>query len=82
MASILKKEFDFYRANQAEMVSKYDGKVIAIKDGEVLGVFESDLSAVSEVQKTHPLGTFLVQRVSAGEEAYTMTINSPGVVAS
>ncbi len=82
MPGALKKEFDFYRANQDELVAKYDGKVIAIKDGEVLGVFESDLAAVTEVQKTHPLGTFLVQRVSPGEEAYTMIINSPGVVAS
>ena len=82
MPGALKREFDFYRANQDELVAKYDGKVIAIKDGVVLGVFESDLAAVTEVQKTHALGTFLVQRVSPGEEAYTMTINSPGVVAS
>ncbi len=82
MASVLKKEFDFYRTNQDEMVAKYDGKVIAIKNGVVLGVFESDLAAVTEVQKSHPLGTFLVQGVSVGNEAYTVTIVSPGVVAS
>ena len=81
MSSVLKKEFDFYRTNQDEMVAKYDGKVIALKYGEVLGVFESDLAAVTEVQKSHSLGTFLVQRVSAGDEAYTVTIISPGVVA-
>ena len=82
MASVLKKEFDFYRTNQDEMVAKYDGKVIAIKNGVVLGVFESDLAAVTEVQKCHPLGTFLVQGVSVGNEAYTVTIVSPGVVAA
>ena len=78
-ASVLKKESDFYRAHQDEMVAKYNGKVIAIKDGLVLGAFESDLAAVTEVQKTHPLGTFLVRRVSPGNEAYTITIYSPGV---
>ena len=77
MTSVLKKEFDFYRANQDEMVAKYDGKVIAIKDGEVLGVFEDYLAAVTKVRKSHALGTFLVQRVSEGDEAYTMTIVSP-----
>ena len=81
MSTPLQLEFDFYLANQAEMVAKYDGKVIAIKDSEVLGVFESDLEAVTEVQKSHPLGTFLVQRVSAGTEAYTVTIASPWTVA-
>ena len=63
-------------ANQDEMVAKYDGKVIAIKDGEVLGVFEDYLAAVTEVRKSHELGTFLVQRVSEGDEAYTMTTMS------
>ena len=82
MTSALKKEFDFYRAHQAEMVAKYDGKVVVIKDGEVLGVFENDLAAVTEAKKSHELGTFLVQRVSEGDEAYTATIVSPSVVAS
>lgn len=82
MTGVLKKEFDFYRANQDEMVAKYDGKVIAIKDGEVLGVFEDYLAAVTKVRKSHELGTFLVQRVSEGDEAYTMTIVSPRVVIS
>ena len=82
MTSVLKKEFDYYRAHQDEMVAKYDGKVIAIKDGEVVGVFENDLSAVTETRKTHELGTFLVQRVSEGDEAYTVTIISPNVVIS
>lgn len=82
MTSVLKKELDFYRANQDEMVAKYDGKVIAIKDGVVLGVFETDLAAVTEVRKSYELGTFLVQRVSEGDEAYTVTISSPDVVIS
>lgn len=79
MPSVLKKEFDFYLANQDELVAKYDGKVIAIKDGVVLGAFDTDLAAVTEVTKSHALGTFLVQKVSAGKEAYTVTIVSPSV---
>ncbi len=82
MTSVLKKEFDFYRAHQDEMVAKYDGKVIAIKDGEVLGAFESHLAAVTEVRKSHEMGTFLVQRVSEGDKDYTVKITSPRVVIS
>ena len=82
MASALKKEFDFYRAHQDEMVAKYDGKVIAIKDGKVLGAFEDHFAAVLEVRKTHEMGTFFVQRVSEGDKDYTVTITSPGVVIS
>ncbi len=73
---------EFFRANQDELVAKYNGKVLAIKDGAVLGVFESDLEAITETQKSHLLGTFLVRRVRAGDEAYSMTITSPRVWAS
>ena len=76
MVSEIQKEVDFFRANQDDLVEKYDGKVIAIKDGEVLGVFDSDIEAVTEVQKDYPLGTFLIRRVSAGDEAYTIKINT------
>ena len=76
MVSAIQKEVDFFRANQDDLVEKYDGKVIVIKDGEVLGVFDTDIEAVIEVQKAHPLGTFLVRRVSSGNEAYTIKINT------
>jgi hypothetical protein len=76
MSNELKKEFEFYLANQEEMVKKYDGKVIVLKDGEVLGAYDSELAAVIETQKSHSLGTFLVQRVSEGDEAYTQTFHS------
>ena len=75
----LKRAFEFYLANQDEMVEKYCGKVIAIKNGKVLGAYEDELAAINETKKTHELGTFIVQRVSEGDEAYTVTIHSPGV---
>ena len=76
MNSVLEKEFDSYLANQDAMVEKYDGKVIAIKNGEVLGAYDSYLAAVTETEKHHEPGTFLLQRVSVGSEAYTVTVHS------
>ena len=76
MSDMLEKEFEYYLSHQQEMVEKYDGKVIVIKNNEVLGVYDSELSAVTMTQERHQLGTFLVQRVSAGDEAYTATFNS------
>lgn len=76
----LKGEFAFYRVHQDEMVKKYDGKVIVLKGGEVLGVYDSELAAVTATRKCHEMGTFLVQRVSEGDEAYTATFYSPRVV--
>ncbi len=72
----LYQDFLFYLENQDEMVQKYDGKVVAIKNQEVLGAYDSALAAVMETRKLHKMGTFLVQRVSEGDEAYTATFNS------
>ena len=72
----LAKEFDYYLANQDSLVARYDGKVIAIKDCIVLGAYDSHIEAVRESQKTHELGTFLVQAVSPGPDAYTQTFHS------
>ena len=76
MTSPLQKEFDFYLANQAEMVEKYDGKFIVIKDGIVVGEYDDEMTAVTETQKSHALGTFLVQKVSEGDTEYTQTFHS------
>lgn len=76
MASPLQKEFEYYLAHQTEMVSRYNGKFIVLKDREIIGVYDSELAAVTETQKTHPLGTFLVQKVEPGEGAYTQTFHS------
>ncbi len=67
----LTKDFDFYLEHQEELVEQYDGKVIVIKNGQVLGAYDTDGEAVVETQKNHELGTFLVQPVSLGPDAYT-----------
>ena len=72
----LDKEFRFYLTNQNDMVAKYDGKVVVIKNREVLGAYDSELAAYTETIKHHEEGTFLIQRVSEGEEAYTATFHS------
>ena len=79
MSSPLQKEFEYYLANQAEMVEKYDGKFIVIKDCKVLGVFDNELTAITESQKEHKLGTFLIQKVTPGDTAYSQTFHSRAV---
>lgn len=76
MSSTLQKEFDFYLSHQDVLVEKYNGRVIVIKDGIVIGVYDSELDAINETQKTHPMGTFLVQSVSEGDSEYSQTFHS------
>lgn len=77
MESPLKKEFDFYLAHQGEMIEKYNGKFVVIKDEAVVGAYDNELAAITEAQKKDlKAGTFLVQLVSPGNSAYTQTFHS------
>ena len=75
----LSREFKLYLTNRDKMVEEHDGKVIALKGGVVLGVYDSDLEAVTAIRKKYVRGTVLIQRVSEADEAHTATFNSPRV---
>ena len=81
MSEQLEKEFEFYLENQSELVEKYGGKVIVIRNYEVIGVFDSELEAVDQTEKKHELGTFLVQRCVPGTENYSYSFHSRVVFA-
>ena len=72
----LEKEFQYYLDHQEELVEKYNGKFLVIKECAVTGVYETELEAAEEASKKHELGTFLVQKCAPGEEDYTQTYNS------
>ena len=76
MESPLKKEFDYYLANQVELVKQYNGKYVAIKGQKVLGAYDTQIAAITETKKVHELGTFLVQKVEPGTSAYSQTFHS------
>lgn len=77
MVNSLKKEFDYYLANQDELVKQYSGRFIVIKDQQVLGAYADQLIAVTETQKNgHKVGTFLIQKVESGSSAYSQTFHS------
>ena len=73
---MLEKEFDYYRKHQQTLVQQYSGKCLAIVGEEVAGVFETELEAYTQMKKTRPVGTFLLQRCAPGEDNYTHTFHS------
>ena len=76
MAKSLEKEFKYYIDNQEELVKKYNGKFLVIKEREILGAYDSEMMAFEETQKEHELGTFLIQKCEPGNESYTQTFHS------
>ena len=78
----LKKEFEYYLAHQRELAEKYEGKIIVIKNGVVLGAYDSDIEAINETTKEHEMGTFLVQLCTASPDSYRQTFHSRVVFAN
>lgn len=73
---MFKIELDFFIQHQRELVEKYKDKVLAIKGDQILGAYDSPLEAYEEAQKQSPLGSFMIQPVAPGTDAFTVTINS------
>ncbi len=72
----LEREFKYYLEHQGELVKKYNGKFVVIKDCNVIGAFDSELEAIEKTTEKHELGTFLVQKCELGSDSYTYTYHS------
>ena len=71
MEKPLEKEFKYYLDNQDELVKRYNGRVIVIKNEKVIGDFDTRIQAIEETSKVHTKGTFLVQLCTPGEDSHT-----------
>lgn len=78
---MLDKEFKYYLDHQEELVSKYNGKYLVIKDESVIGVYDTEVQAYFETIQKHELGTFLIQYCSPGNEDYSQSFHSRVVFA-
>lgn len=74
--TLLKEEFKWYIEHQNELVKKYDGKFLVIKDKSIVGVYDREDVALFESEQKYELGTFLIQKCTRGNEAYTQSFNS------
>ncbi len=74
------KEFEFFKKSQDRLVQQYGGKILAIKDEEVIGVFDNMQAAYIAMEKQSMLGKVMIQPCIAGREAYTVSVTSVGVV--
>ncbi len=70
MASIdaLKKELEVYERMRKELLEKYRGKVVAIKDGKLVGVYDSEEEAFKDVLEKYGLVPVLIKRVVEREK--------------
>jgi hypothetical protein len=69
---MFKKEVEFFKANQDELVVIFGGMVLAIKGEEILGAYNSTLEAFLETIKKHKLGSFMLISCEPKSNAYTV----------
>lgn len=74
--SSLKGEFEYYLKNQDDLVKRYNGKYIVIKNSRVIGSYDDELEAIQTTMKEYEVGTFLVQKCEPGAEGYSHTFHS------
>jgi hypothetical protein len=75
---MIEREFQYYLAHQDELVKKFNGKYLVIKD-EKVDAFDTKEDAYFEGQKKYELGTFLIQHCTPGNLSYTSTFYSQNV---
>ena len=75
----LEREFEYFLQKREEFAEKHDGKFVAIKNQEVIGVYADYLEASSAVYTDHEYGTVLMQEVQKDEESLKVVLHSPHV---
>lgn len=76
----LEKLFQWYLDNQLELVEKYNGKYLVIKDNQVVDTYDDENTAYFEAEAKYGLGNFILQLCTPGEEAYTIHVCSPSIM--
>jgi hypothetical protein len=72
----LQLNFEYYIQHQDELVGKYNGRFLIIKDQEVKADFASYYEAFIHGSNDFGEGNFIVQYCAPGEESYTQTFHS------
>ena len=65
---MLEKEYQYFLKNKDTLLKKHEGKFIVIVGNEVVGSYSSREEALKKASSKHDIGTFLIQKVSRGED--------------
>lgn len=68
MASSLEDDYAFFLSNRADLLKQHRGRVLVIKNHEVIGEFDDEADAVEQTRQNHRLGTFPVAKCDEEEE--------------
>ena len=73
---VLNEQFEYYLANQDDLVMRYTDRHIVIVDKTVVGDFDTETEAYRFASEKYEAGTFLIQHATPGNRDYTQTFHS------
>ncbi|MCL2097910.1 MAG: hypothetical protein FWH23_04035 [Bacteroidales bacterium] len=73
---MINQQFQWYLDNQNELIRKYNGKYLVIKDCSVVSVYDTEKEAVFDSQEKQETGAYIIQFCSPGDAAYTQHFHS------
>ncbi len=77
MKKPLEKEYEFYKEIRGELARAHAGKLVAIKDRQVLGIFENYRKAADAVYVDYEYGTVLMQELGRDQEYFAGYFPAP-----
>lgn len=81
MSKPLEEEYDYYLDIREELALENNGKYVAIKGQEVLGIYDDYMAAASAVYVEHQYGTVLMQEIGRDCEFFTGFFRNPEIEA-
>ncbi len=72
----LNHEFKWFLKNRDDLIRRYEGHFLVIKNQEILGVYDDDMDAIRHTISDHELGTFLVQKCTSDPYSITAKFHS------
>ena len=72
------RDVEWFERNNEDLVRRYDGKFLAVRNGEVLAV--GDDAADAAVKAGLPTGECLIRLCTLNKNARTLSIYTPGLV--
>ena len=76
MPTNLDHEFQYFLARRQELLNKYRGKFVIVKDQKIHGAFRSEMEAIEAARRQFELGTFIVQECSDSKNSYNRMFRS------
>jgi hypothetical protein len=74
-------QLEMYIRRQNSLVAEYNGKIIALKDGEALGVYPTKTDALEDMQRRRFMpGEFMIIKCTPGDEEYTARFHTSRII--